>query len=189
KTGLGIRTAGKQFDARVQGRRGGGFLRWSWNRSRLGRWSLRWGLIRSWSLSWNLRPRHHTQRSHASHNSQVFPHDSSSKCSRKCQHPVARENGSNVAFRLDTGNWQLAAGNWFYWMRPANYRVYRAASVVDCVARTLLSAAFDFSRFYTIEADKELMEFSLTETEVRVLGSLIEKDITTPEYYPLSLNA
>ena len=33
------------------------------------------------------------------------------------------------------------------------------------------------------------MELSLTETEVRVLGSLIEKDITTPEYYPLSLNA
>jgi uncharacterized protein YceH (UPF0502 family) len=33
------------------------------------------------------------------------------------------------------------------------------------------------------------MEFRLTETEVRVLGSLIEKDITTPEYYPLSLNA
>jgi len=33
------------------------------------------------------------------------------------------------------------------------------------------------------------MEINLTETEVRVLGSLIEKDITTPEYYPLSLNA
>ena len=29
----------------------------------------------------------------------------------------------------------------------------------------------------------------MTENEVRVLGSLIEKDITTPEYYPLSLNA
>jgi uncharacterized protein YceH (UPF0502 family) len=29
----------------------------------------------------------------------------------------------------------------------------------------------------------------LTPTEVRVLGSLIEKDITTPDYYPLSLNA
>jgi hypothetical protein len=29
----------------------------------------------------------------------------------------------------------------------------------------------------------------LTDNEVRVLGSLIEKDITTPEYYPLSLNA
>src|SRR5258708_35897629 len=29
----------------------------------------------------------------------------------------------------------------------------------------------------------------LNEAEVRVLGSLIEKDITTPEYYPLSLNA
>jgi uncharacterized protein YceH (UPF0502 family) len=33
------------------------------------------------------------------------------------------------------------------------------------------------------------MELSLTDNEVRVLGSLIEKDITTPEYYPLSLNA
>jgi uncharacterized protein len=33
------------------------------------------------------------------------------------------------------------------------------------------------------------MELNLTATEVRVLGSLIEKDITTPEYYPLSLNA
>ncbi len=29
----------------------------------------------------------------------------------------------------------------------------------------------------------------LTDIEVRVLGSLIEKDITTPDYYPLSLNA
>ena len=25
--------------------------------------------------------------------------------------------------------------------------------------------------------------------EARILGALIEKDITTPEYYPLSLNA
>jgi hypothetical protein len=29
----------------------------------------------------------------------------------------------------------------------------------------------------------------LTDIETRVLGSLIEKDITTPDYYPLSLNA
>jgi uncharacterized protein len=29
----------------------------------------------------------------------------------------------------------------------------------------------------------------LKEAEVRVLGALIEKDITTPDYYPLSLNA
>ncbi len=29
----------------------------------------------------------------------------------------------------------------------------------------------------------------LTEVEARVLGALIEKDITTPDYYPLSLNA
>ena len=33
------------------------------------------------------------------------------------------------------------------------------------------------------------MEFVLTDTEVRVLGCLIEKESTTPEYYPLSLNA
>ena len=33
------------------------------------------------------------------------------------------------------------------------------------------------------------MNLLLTEIEVRVLGSLIEKDITTPDYYPLSLNA
>ncbi len=30
---------------------------------------------------------------------------------------------------------------------------------------------------------------TLTPTEVRVLGALIEKQITTPEYYPLTLNA
>ena len=33
------------------------------------------------------------------------------------------------------------------------------------------------------------MNILLNEVEVRVLGSLIEKDITTPDYYPLSLNA
>jgi uncharacterized protein len=33
------------------------------------------------------------------------------------------------------------------------------------------------------------MSMILTEIEARVLGALIEKEITTPEYYPLSLNA
>jgi len=33
------------------------------------------------------------------------------------------------------------------------------------------------------------MDQLLTDADVRVLGSLIEKEITTPEYYPLSLNA
>ncbi len=33
------------------------------------------------------------------------------------------------------------------------------------------------------------METTLNEIEVRVLGSLIEKELTTPEYYPLSLNS
>jgi uncharacterized protein YceH (UPF0502 family) len=44
---------------------------------------------------------------------------------------------------------------------------------------TILSAA----------ASEKSMELTLTENEVRVLGALIEKDSTTPEYYPLSLNA
>ncbi|PWT88493.1 MAG: DUF480 domain-containing protein [Proteobacteria bacterium] len=33
------------------------------------------------------------------------------------------------------------------------------------------------------------MDLRLTDIEARVLGALIEKEITTPEYYPLSLNA
>ncbi len=33
------------------------------------------------------------------------------------------------------------------------------------------------------------MEFELTPVEARIIGSLIEKAITTPEHYPLSLNA
>ncbi|MBV9179956.1 MAG: YceH family protein [Acidobacteria bacterium] len=32
-------------------------------------------------------------------------------------------------------------------------------------------------------------DLDLNDVEVRVLGSLVEKDITTPDYYPLSLNA
>ena len=35
----------------------------------------------------------------------------------------------------------------------------------------------------------DLPQLQLNAVEVRVLGSLIEKDITTPDYYPLSLNA
>jgi uncharacterized protein YceH (UPF0502 family) len=30
---------------------------------------------------------------------------------------------------------------------------------------------------------------SLDEREVRVLGALVEKQVTTPDYYPLTLNA
>jgi hypothetical protein len=33
------------------------------------------------------------------------------------------------------------------------------------------------------------MQVTLTPVEARVLGAMIEKEITTPEYYPLSLNA
>src|SRR5215203_5573857 len=33
------------------------------------------------------------------------------------------------------------------------------------------------------------MPETLTEVEARVLGSLVEKQLTTPEYYPLTMNA
>jgi uncharacterized protein YceH (UPF0502 family) len=38
-------------------------------------------------------------------------------------------------------------------------------------------------------AQLEFMLDILTEAEARVLGSLVEKQLTTPEYYPLTLNA
>ena len=37
--------------------------------------------------------------------------------------------------------------------------------------------------------DNRNVDFILHPAEIRVLGSLLEKDITTPEYYPLTLNA
>lgn len=36
---------------------------------------------------------------------------------------------------------------------------------------------------------EDVMEVVLNNREIRVLGSLIEKEMATPEYYPLSLNA
>src|ERR1039458_706798 len=44
---------------------------------------------------------------------------------------------------------------------------------------TILSAA----------ASEQSMELTLTENEVRVLGAVLSRSSTTPEYYPLSLNA
>ena len=41
----------------------------------------------------------------------------------------------------------------------------------------------------TIVVSFHTVNILLNEVECRVLGSLIEKEITTPEYYPLSLNA
>jgi uncharacterized protein YceH (UPF0502 family) len=37
--------------------------------------------------------------------------------------------------------------------------------------------------------DKQEIDFVLKFEEVRVLCSLLEKQVTTPEYYPLTLNA
>jgi uncharacterized protein len=38
-------------------------------------------------------------------------------------------------------------------------------------------------------ANKRIMSEHLTETEARIVGALVEKQLTTPEYYPLTLNA
>jgi uncharacterized protein YceH (UPF0502 family) len=40
-----------------------------------------------------------------------------------------------------------------------------------------------------VGSEEKTMQLALTTIEARVLGALIEKEITTPEYYPLSLNA
>lgn len=39
------------------------------------------------------------------------------------------------------------------------------------------------------DGQNKAMDIQLNEIEVRVLGALLEKEITTPDYYPLSLNA
>jgi len=47
------------------------------------------------------------------------------------------------------------------------------------------SALADLAR----ERKEDFVDVLLSDQEVRVLGALIEKEITTPDYYPLSLNA
>ena len=43
---------------------------------------------------------------------------------------------------------------------------------------------------YPVESEMEIaMDIKLNATEIRVLGCLIEKEIATPDYYPLTLNA
>ena len=41
----------------------------------------------------------------------------------------------------------------------------------------------------TAVTNRFAMDAPLTDVDVRILGSLIEKELTTPDYYPLSLNA
>ena len=51
----------------------------------------------------------------------------------------------------------------------------------------IVDTAFAFQLQLTQSQNHQMLP--LTDIETRVLGSLIEKDITTPDYYPLSLNA
>jgi uncharacterized protein len=44
-------------------------------------------------------------------------------------------------------------------------------------------------RLLIVDLKTVSMAETLTDTEARILGSLVEKQLTTPEYYPLTLNA
>ena len=43
--------------------------------------------------------------------------------------------------------------------------------------------------YHNVSKGGFMMDIILSAVEIRILGSLIEKEITTPEYYPLSLNS
>jgi uncharacterized protein len=61
-----------------------------------------------------------------------------------------------------------------------------AAVVQSC---TLKVASIRLPHAPTPDHPLTAVEYILNDVETRVLGSLVEKDITTPDYYPLSLNA
>ena len=48
---------------------------------------------------------------------------------------------------------------------------------------------FDLCVFAPLRENPPAMATTLTDIETRVLGALVEKQVTTPEYYPLTLNA
>jgi uncharacterized protein YceH (UPF0502 family) len=51
------------------------------------------------------------------------------------------------------------------------------------------SDGFSAGGRYVMQNENTISLFQLTETEIRVLGSLVEKQLTTPEYYPLTLKS
>jgi uncharacterized protein len=54
---------------------------------------------------------------------------------------------------------------------------------------SIFSMPEDFRMSFPGKLHNRNMSILLDSSEVRVLGALMEKEITTPEYYPLSLNA
>src|SRR6266513_4206120 len=79
---------------------------------------------------------------------------------------------------------------------PISYRISRrrppGAILIPCLLTSLLPCVA--ASPVTSPQSPNVVSFHpvnilLNEVECRVLGSLIEKEITTPEYYPLSLNA
>ncbi len=84
--------------------------------------------------------------------------------------------------------------------QPSRDEKSKESRLVSCLPRFLLSQRLDpvgVTNHWpapTLSGAPSVVSFHpvnilLNEIECRVLGSLVEKEITTPEYYPLSLNA
>ncbi len=73
-------------------------------------------------------------------------------------------------------------------------RRYLLPTLPPATRERLTTGSLPFGREAQVTSHGSVVSFLpvnllLNEVECRVLGSLIEKEITTPEYYPLSLNA
>jgi uncharacterized protein YceH (UPF0502 family) len=63
--------------------------------------------------------------------------------------------------------------------------MHRHCRLHPCAIWALLDPQEIFARHMEVT----MLELRLTPLEVRILGVLLEKEVTTPEYYPLTLNA
>src|SRR5437870_9190729 len=63
------------------------------------------------------------------------------------------------------------------------------ARLWDCCPKLNTPPSRKFASMWYLCGWEPELEQLLNDVELRVLGSLIEKEKTTPEYYPLSLNA
>ena len=68
-------------------------------------------------------------------------------------------------------------------VKTMGYPLYSPATTMESL--WIVDRPFPVQSHETVLA----MNIVLNEVETRVLGALVEKDITTPDYYPLSLNA
>jgi uncharacterized protein len=95
---------------------------------------------------------------------------------------IVAGGGNIVPMSLDEGG--VRSGNRpTLWRPPAGEKVR-----IECLSFSVQSTVGARSTMENPD-EKRTMNIVLSSVEARVLGSLTEKDITTPDYYPLSLNA